>query len=128
MKKILLLLLTTLFLSVSLCACSLGSNSGSTGGANIGDGVIDDAEWCEVIFDSAGGEDVKPLLVAFGEKIPKPDDPIRQHDSRYEYSFGGWYVGNREWDFETDVVTEDVTLTAKWNVDGEYTDPFLPSD
>ena len=45
-----------------------------------------------------------------------------------EYVFAGWYVGGEEWDFESDIVGENITLTAKWEVESIYTPPFTPSD
>lgn len=32
------------------------------------------------------------------------------------YSFKGWYDGAKKWDFSTDKVTKDTTLTAKWDM------------
>ena len=80
-----------------------------------------------VVFDTAGGTAIETQTVAKGGKIVKPTDPTKT-DSKCDYVFAGWYVGDYEWNFETDIVTDDITLTAKWNVDGEYTNPFLPSD
>ena len=80
-----------------------------------------------VVFDTAGGTAIETQTVAKGGKIVKPADPTKT-DSKCDYVFAGWYVGDYEWNFETDIVTDDITLTAKWNVDGEYTNPFLPSD
>ena len=93
-----------------------------------GGGDVEENGYCEVIFDSAGGTEIAMQTVAYGEKIEKPIDPTKPNSSRYEYSFDGWYLGEREWDFERDTVSENMTLTAKWKVESEYTDPFLPSD
>ena len=93
-----------------------------------GGGDVEENGYCEVIFDSAGGTEIAMQTVAYGEKIEKPIDPTKPNSSRYEYSFDGWYLGEREWDFERDTVSENITLTAKWKVESEYTDPFLPSD
>ena len=93
-----------------------------------GGGDVEENGYCEVIFDSAGGTEIAMQTVAYGEKIEKPIDPTKPNSSRYEYSFDGWYLGEREWDFERDTVSENITLTAKWKVESEYMDPFLPSD
>lgn len=93
-----------------------------------GGGDVEENGYCEVIFNSAGGTEIAMQTVAYGEKIEKPIDPTKPNSSRYEYSFDGWYLGEREWDFERDTVSENITLTAKWKVESEYTDPFLPSD
>lgn len=35
---------------------------------------------------------------------------------RAGYKFLGWYNGQKKWDFEKDRVTENITLTAKWEM------------
>ncbi|NCC41581.1 MAG: hypothetical protein EOM21_19610, partial [Gammaproteobacteria bacterium] len=66
-----------------------------------------------VTYDSNGGSAVSPEEVDDGELATEPTDPTRTH-----YTFDGWYtddgVWTDEWDFDTDTVTEDVTLYAKW--------------
>ncbi len=62
-----------------------------------------------VTFDSQGGSAIPAQEVRDGKKIEKPEDPIRA-----EYVFDGWYVGEEKWSFIGYVVTEDITLTAKW--------------
>ena len=53
----------------------------------------------------------QPILE--GGKVSKPADPIRAG-----YDFGGWFTDSgtflKEWNFATDVVTQDTTLVAKW--------------
>ena len=48
-----------------------------------------------------------------GNLVIRPADP-----ERVNYDFGGWFTDNgtflNEWNFETDVVTQDTTLYAKW--------------
>ena len=51
---------------------------------------------------------------AYGEKIAKPADPTKDSTAKYQYTFDGWYVDGVKWDFENDVVTADVALTAKF--------------
>ena len=90
--------------------------------------ITNEVEWCEITFDSAGGTAVASQTVGYGEKIEKPSNPTKPNDSRYEYSFDGWYLGDYAWNFEADTVSEDITLTAKWKIESEFTNPFLPSD
>ncbi|MBQ7761703.1 MAG: InlB B-repeat-containing protein [Clostridia bacterium] len=54
------------------------------------------------------------IQVVEGQKIPTPTA------TKEGYRVNGWYSGrtaNTKWDFENDVVTEDVTLTAWWTPD-----------
>ncbi len=83
---------------------------------------------CSVRFDSNGGSPVKPQKLAINGKVTKPSDPTREPDAFNEYVFDGWYYGNEKWDFETDTVKANMTLTAKWKISGNYTEEFLPSD
>ena len=112
------LLVATLFLP----SCTLVLDAGSSS-----EDFSEEVEMFEVIFDTAGGTAVASQTVLYGEKIKKPSDPTK-NDSKYEYLFEGWYLGDYEWDFETDTVSEDITLTAKWAIESEFTNPFLPSD
>lgn len=69
---------------------------------------------CRVAFDVQGygtapGEYID---VKVGSTIRKPDDP-----SAAGYQFGGWCKDaacTKEWNFDTDIVQEDMTLYAKW--------------
>lgn len=66
-----------------------------------------------IIFESNGGTLVDSQTVAYGEKVVEPTAPTKQ-----DYIFSGWYTDNNifenEWNFNTDTVTEDLTLYAKW--------------
>ena len=44
----------------------------------------------------------------------KPVDPVKESTAAQVFTFMGWYNGETEWDFATQV-TEDVTLTAKFS-------------
>jgi len=65
-----------------------------------------------VYFNSNGGSEVLSQIVKEGEKVIKPDDPIRVN-----YEFLGWHKNywSDEWLFHTDVVISDTTLYARWN-------------
>ena len=65
--------------------------------------------WFTVTFDSNGGEAIPSQTVKNGQFATKPKDPVKAG-----YAFAGWYNGNKVWNFDTDVVTGDVTLTARW--------------
>jgi uncharacterized repeat protein (TIGR02543 family) len=65
-----------------------------------------------VSFDSQEGSPIESVQVPYGEKIPEPSDPNRTH-----YSFMGWYlepVCTNPWNFDSDLITGDRTLYAKW--------------
>ena len=126
-KGVLLMALLLVALSLSSCFALKDTGSGSDD-FSVEDDIIDEVEWCEVVFDSAGGTAVASQTVLYGEKIEKPADPTKPNDSKYEYSFDGWYLGDYAWNFETDTVSGDITLTAKWKIESEFTNPFLPSD
>ncbi len=51
---------------------------------------------------------------AYGAKIEKPADPTKASTEKYQYTFDGWYNGETKWDFENDIITADVELTAKF--------------
>ena len=46
----------------------------------------------------------------YGAKIERPSDPQAPSGK----TFVGWYVGLRKWDFDNDVVTENVELIARY--------------
>ena len=80
---------------------------------------------------SGEGVDIEPQLIASGDHAIAPENPQRE-----SYDFDGWFTDTdtfaNPWDFETDVVTQDTTLYAKWelikicNVDNPLTDlPWL---
>ena len=62
-----------------------------------------------VTFDSDGGTEIASVQVEKGKKVTKPEDPSKEH-----YVFGGWYFEDTEWVFESDTVTKNTALTARW--------------
>jgi len=74
------------------------------------------AKWAVITytveFDSRGGSSVSSQTINHGEKAVKPTNPDKPDNN-----FGGWYkeaACKNSWNFNTDVVTSDVTLYAKW--------------
>ena len=64
----------------------------------------------DVNFNSNGGSLVENLVdLEEGSKINAPAQPTKDN-----YTFLGWFNGEKEWDFANDTVISDVTLTAKW--------------
>ncbi|MDR2808009.1 MAG: InlB B-repeat-containing protein, partial [Spirochaetaceae bacterium] len=66
-----------------------------------------------VTFNVNGGSAVAPISdVASGAKISKPADPAKK-----DSTFVGWYKEaalTTAWNFNSDTVTADITLYAKW--------------
>ncbi|MBQ4248996.1 MAG: S-layer homology domain-containing protein [Clostridia bacterium] len=63
-----------------------------------------------VTFDSNGGSAVASVGgLAFGDLVAQPQPPILDG-----YTFAGWMLGDKRFDFSTPV-TYDITLTAAWN-------------
>ena len=59
--------------------------------------------------------DAAAVKVAYGEKLTKPEsDPTKDMTVDKVYTFDGWYNGDKKWDFETDTVSGDTTLVAKF--------------
>ena len=76
-----------------------------------------------VTFDSNGGSAVPDQGVYEGEKVTKPGDPTRGG-----YSFVAWYKEEgltTKWEFETDTVTGDMTLYAKWEFAPATSDEYF---
>ena len=66
-----------------------------------------------VHFDMQGhGSAISNQIVNYGAKVNEPNKP-----AVLDYTFGGWYkeaACTNAWNFETDVVTGEITLYAKW--------------
>ena len=77
--------------------------------ADLANGRLDLKEKHTVIFDTDGGTVIPEQKVVDGKKIVKPENPIKEG-----YRFTGWYCGEELWSFIGYTVTEDMTLTAKW--------------
>jgi len=74
-----------------------------------------------VTFDTDGGNPVPGMqVVAHGERVTKPAPIALDAD----HSFDGWFTdAGALWDFDKDVVTRSMTLTAHW-ADKAYTVVF----
>jgi uncharacterized repeat protein (TIGR02543 family) len=80
------------------------------------------AKWsCSVIFDSQGGSSVGSIITNCNATITAPTTPTKTG-----YTFGGWYKESsctNAWNFAADLVTTNITLYAKWNINS-YTVTF----
>ncbi|WP_286926286.1 InlB B-repeat-containing protein [Lysinibacillus sp. UBA6686] len=80
-----------------------------------------------VTYHTNGGTALASESIIYNEKLTKP-----KATTKAGYTFIGWYKNatfTTEWNFTNDVVTEDITLYAKWTVnstgEGEY--PLIPT-
>ncbi len=98
MKRLLLLtcFCVLAMLSVALFSCD--------------DNDILDNEAVTIWFESYTGEKISPQTIGKGMKAAEPSI----NKQRAGYNFLGWYKGDKKWDFEKDTVSENITLTAKW--------------
>jgi len=67
---------------------------------------------CTVRFETNGGTKIPDQTVLYGEKLQRPEDPIRKG-----FHVEGWYTDidlKNPWDFEKDTVQGNMTLYLKW--------------
>ncbi len=75
----------------------------------------------KVSFVPDDGTEIADQRLLWGELVTAPEE----YD-RVGYTFLGWYNGDTKWEFSTQVVTEDVVLTARWKGD-EFTVSYDPA-
>ena len=141
-----LMLALSLSLGFGLTACGGGTGSSSSSSVSVSGGTQSESEESsasESVESSESSEeesssessaasytvtfegenvDILPQTVKEGGKAIEPKEPTREG-----YIFDGWYQGETAFDFATEI-TENITLTAKWAIESEFTNPFLPSD
>ncbi|MGM9683018.1 MAG: leucine-rich repeat protein [Eubacteriales bacterium] len=91
------------FAALSLLLFALASCSDDEKGQDT------DAVYFTVSFNTAGAGEIEPRTVRSGQKIAEPVAPEKDN-----YIFNGWLNGTVMWDFGTDTVSSDMTLTAQW--------------
>ena len=67
---------------------------------------------CTVRFETNGGTEIPDQTVLYGERLHRPEDPIRKG-----FHVEGWYTDidlKHPWDFEKDTVQGNMTLYVKW--------------
>jgi len=100
-------LIIAIFMSVMFVAC--GNNSNNNNNNENNNGGENPLVQYTVTFKV---DDTIFLVkkVASGSLVEKPEtDPSKEN-----LNFVGWYDGETEWDFEENIVTKDLTLTAKF--------------
>ena len=72
----------------------------------------------DVTFETGYNEKVSKQTIKDGYKVERPKI------ERAGYTLNGWYCNGEEWRFNSDVVKNDMTLTADWTAN-EYTITFV---
>ena len=152
-KKVLIVLIALMTIGLTACAGMGGSQASSqpnTSNSSVSveenssesDSIIEepsseveeskpegkpDQEEYLVTFHSDGGSLVESVKVKKGDKVPQPETP-KKSSGEAEYEFVAWLYNGQAWDFDTNVVMENITLMAQWKVVGNYSQPFLPKD
>lgn len=104
------------------------NNSATDGDSSSNSNSSDEKQiYYTVTFDTDGAGDIAPIQVLAGETVTEPQTPSKTTEN-CEYTFLGWFIDEEQWDFENDVVTENITLVAHWKEGNKYSDPFLPKD
>ncbi len=78
-----------------------------------------------VSFDLNGGKGtIASQRVLSGSTAEAPTPPSYSYTAptgeTYRFVFEDWYYGLTPWNFETDVVTRDITLRAKWTFEEDF--------
>ena len=74
-----------------------------------------------VTWDTDGGNALTgnyTTTADYGTAIVRPDDPTKEADAQYTYTFGGWYTDQalaQPLDDNATVPAENLTVYAKWN-------------
>ena len=75
-----------------------------------------------VTWETNGGNDPTgsnyTTTADYGTAIVRPDDPTKEADAQYTYTFGGWYTDRaltQPLDDNATVPAENLTVYAKWN-------------
>ena len=87
------------------------------------------AKLCTVTFNANGvGENPKPLIVESGAKLSAEQLPaLPETDGKI---FGGWFkeaACTNQWKKDSDTVTKNITLYAKWTVKAVLLTPLTPA-
>lgn len=89
----------------ALCMLLLFSSCG-----NGGESSSDEAVFHTVTINANNGSEATTVSVRDGQHATQPADPVKDN-----YIFVRWQSANgRDWDFEVETVTSDVTINAVW--------------
>ena len=103
-------ILAMLICALMLCGCAEASEAEVTETETETVTEAPPVEVYTVTFDTQGGSEIESQVVERGCKIMEPENPRKNCGCEFD----GWYVGDERWSFVGYVVTEDMTLTARW--------------
>lgn len=92
--------------------CLVSVNKGQKQAVSCQDVTVIISTDCTVSFETNGGTEIAPQAVRYGEKVQRPEDPVRKG-----YHVEGWYTDidlKNLWDFDKDTVSGNMTLYVKW--------------
>ena len=111
------LILISLMLILSFTACGGDSDpgvdvkpGGEVNGGGEGGGESKPEKFT-VTINAANGTETITYTMTKGDKVPKPDDPVKPG-----YTFTGWVSGGEAWNFDTDTVSADTPIGATWQI------------
>ncbi len=87
--------------------------AGEVSPSPVDNGVID------VTVNPMNGSAAYSFVAEEGSLLEEPETPENRG-----LIFNGWYNGKEEWDFSSDTVSEDITLSAKW----KFSESFCLND
>ena len=102
------------------CAVIITLGFAACGDKKTGGPGLLDSNYYTVLFDNDGGWPVtNHQIVEKDGKAEKPNDPEKaiaglHRGGSVASVFRGWFHEGSEWDFESDFVTGNITLTAEW--------------
>ena len=113
-------LLATAAFSLAACSGDKTTTTGVTTPTTTESGTnTSTVEKFTVTFNSNGGTAVSPISnVELGSKITAPTAPTKAEDAGATYTFDAWYKDSAlttKFNFDTDTITADTTLYAKYN-------------
>ncbi len=111
-KFIIISVIFLLVISGVIVTVTLQNNKNNYAGANTEkeneEEKEEDTSSYKITFNPNGGSVVESITVKPGEKITKPDDPVRKG-----YKFVGWKLDDKDFNFDNEI-NGDITLTATW--------------
>lgn len=106
LKRILFLALS-LIISSLLFSCDFGTDAGGSGNDQSSDTPKSSSHTVTFVD---GDTTLSTSTVESGSTVKRPETP-----KRIGNTFSGWYNGETLWNFATDKVTTDITLSAVWS-------------